>query len=67
MRGYLLEVLAGRSWTRSDRTFWTKADAEREGNRLLAKGKAREVRILSVAISPEAVGVLNHDAEGGAA
>ena len=59
MGGFLLEALAGRSWTRDGRTYWTRPDAVREARRLLRRGKAVEVRIFPVTIGECAVDTLS--------
>ena len=58
MRGYILELLAGRSWTRAGQTYWTRQDAELEAQRILRRGKAVEVRILPTEVDPEPVSTL---------
>mgnify|MGYP003381893173 CR=1 FL=1 len=55
MGGYILEVLAGRTWRREGTTFWTKGDAKREAERILRRGKAVEIRILPVNIGEDAI------------
>lgn len=55
MSGFLLETLAGSSWRRDGRTYWTRECAEREARRVLRRGKAVEVRILPVDVGSEAV------------
>ncbi len=61
MGGFILEVLAGRSWTRQGQTYWTRIDAVREAERLLRRGKAVEVRVLAVEVGAEAVESLSAD------
>jgi len=55
MQGYVLETLAGRSWRRAGTTYWTFADAKKEAERILRRGKAVEVRILPVEVAGGAV------------
>ena len=63
MRGYILEILAGQSWRRDGKTYWTRADATGEANRILRRGKAVQVRILPVSIGCDAVESLPASAE----
>ena len=56
MRGFLLEVLAGRTWKRSGQTYFTLADANREAQRIIRRGKGIEVRVFPVEIGSDAVG-----------
>ena len=65
MRGYILELLAGRSWTRTGQTYWTRQDAELEAQRILRRGKAVEVRILTVEVAGEAAVTLTSSREEG--
>lgn len=55
MDGFILEALAGRSWKRDGRTFWTLADAKREALRILRRGKAVQVRVLPVEVQSAAI------------
>ena len=55
MHGFILEILAGRTWRREGRTFWTRQAAASEAKLLLSRGKAQEVRILPVEVGGEAV------------
>lgn len=55
MDGFILETLAGRTWKRDGRTFWTMPDAEREALRLLRRGKAVQVRVLPVEVQSTAI------------
>lgn len=66
MQGFILEVLAGRTWTRAGDTYWTQQDAQREAERIIRRGKAVEVRILPVTVGTEAVASVTHlEAHGG--
>ena len=65
MRGYLLELLAGRSWIRTGQTYWTRQAAELEAQRILRRGKAVEVRILTVEVAGKAAVTLTSREEGG--
>ncbi len=64
MSGFLLEALAGRSWKRDGRTYWTQPDATREARRILRRGKATQVRILPVEIGEHAVNTLSANGQG---
>lgn len=72
MRGFILEILAGRTWRCDGTTFWTRQAALDEAKLLLSRGKAQEIRILPVAVDEEAVEALSryphdgNDAIGGA-
>lgn len=65
MRGYILELLAGRSWSRTGQTYWTQQDAELEAQRILRRGKAVEIRILTVEVAGEAAITLTSAREEG--
>ena len=54
MHGFILEIIAGRTWKREGMTFWTQADATLEAQRIMRRGKAVEVRILPVSIGEQA-------------
>ena len=66
MNGFLLEMLAGRSWRRDGKTYRTCKDAEHEAERILRRGKAVRVRILPVEIGADAVVSFPAAVEGGA-
>lgn len=55
MHGFILEILAGRTWRREGTTYWTQQAAATEAKLLLSRGKAQEVRILSIEVSADAV------------
>ena len=59
MRGYILEVLAGRTWRRDGSTYWTAFDAKRAAQQILRRGKAVDVRILPVTVGEGAVECLS--------
>ena len=63
MRGFLLDILAGRSWKRTGQTYFTQTDAVREAQRILRRGRAVEVRVVPVEIAAEAVESLVAEAE----
>ena len=58
MKGFILETLAGRSWRRDGKTYWTREAAEAEAARLIRRGKASHVRVLPVTVSEGAVSSL---------
>ncbi len=62
MCGFILEILAGQTWKREGRTFWTRQAATNEAKLLLSRGKAQEVRILQVQVNGDAVESLTADA-----
>jgi len=64
MTAFLLETLAGRTWRRDGRLFWTRTNAEREARRILRRGKAVEVRILPTEVSHEPIDTLAASEEG---
>jgi hypothetical protein len=70
MRGFILEILAGRTWRREGTTFWTHQAAQNEAKLLLCRGKAQEIRILPVDVDARAIESLSRPAcqgkEGGA-
>ena len=55
MHGFILEILAGRTWKRKGRTFWTRQAAVNEAKLLIGRGRAQEVRILPIRVSGDAV------------
>jgi hypothetical protein len=65
MGGFMLESLAGKTWRRDGATYWTRVDAEQEARRILRRGKATQVRILSVEIGAEPVATITPEVNGG--
>lgn len=59
MRGFILEILAGRTWRRDGTTYWTRQAARNEAKLLLSRGKAQEIRILPIEVNAKAVELLS--------
>ena len=55
MDAYALEILTPTAWRRESRIFWTQADAERTGKRLMTRRVARAVRVLPLSVGLQPV------------
>jgi hypothetical protein len=50
MQGFILETLLVSGWKRGGEVYWTLADAQAVGSRLIKRKLARKVRILPAEI-----------------
>ncbi len=64
MSGFILEVLAGRSWRREGTTYWTLTDAKRAAERVIRRGKGVQVRILPIDVGNTAVDSVTASTQG---